>query len=116
MQRPGGADEEGERQVAWMATPYRAPVVDTAGNPLGTTESLLGDEQADIFHGLAVKLKGKSTIVEISADQVARITTQRVYTTITPDQVDRLPPYREETWFSLGWGGLFQKRPEWKQQ
>lgn len=116
MAARGDPDDDGEHQVAWLATPYRAPVLDAAGNELGTTESLLGDEQADIFHGLAVKLKGKGTVVEIAAAQVARITTLRVYTTISPEQVDQLPAYREESWFNLGWGGLFQKRPEWKQQ
>jgi hypothetical protein len=108
--------EEEERQVAWIATPYRAPVVDSEGNELGTTESLLGDEPSDIFHGLAVKLKSSGTVVEIPAQQVQRITTTRVYTTVAPGDVDTLPRYREESWYHLGWGGLFQKRPEWKQR
>ncbi|HYM49359.1 MAG TPA: hypothetical protein VET65_02190 [Candidatus Limnocylindrales bacterium] len=107
---------DAEQQVAWIATPYRAPVMDSEGNELGTTESLLGDEQSDIFHGLAVKLKSSGTVVEIPADQVRRITTVRVYTGVTPDAVAALPRYREEAWFHLGWGGLFQKRPEWKQR
>jgi len=79
---------EEEQQVAWIATPYRAPVLDTEGNELGTTESLLGDEQSDIFHGLAVKLRSSGAVVEIPAAQVQRITTVRVYTTVEPDQVD----------------------------
>jgi len=107
---------EQEQQVAWIATPYRAPVLDTEGNELGTTESLLGDEQSDIFHGLAVKLRSSGAVVEIPAAQVQRITTVRVYTTVEPDQVDALARYREDHWFHLGWGGLFQKRPEWKQR
>jgi hypothetical protein len=104
-----------EQQVAWLATPYRAPVLDSEGNELGTTESLLGDEQSDIFHGLAVKLKSGGAVVEIQADRIKRITTARVYTDVGPAQVEGLPRYREEHWFHLGWGGLFQKRPEWKQ-
>ena len=108
--------EAEEKQVAWIATPYRAPVLDSEGNELGTTESLLGDEPSDIFHGLAVKLRSTGTVVEIPAAQVQRITTVRVYTSVPPAEVGALPRFREESWFHLGWGGLFQKRPEWKQR
>lgn len=107
--------EAEEQQVAWLATPYRAPVLDSAGNALGTTESLLGDERADIFHGLAVRLKSGGALKEITADQIVRITTARVYTTVSPEAVGGLPSYREERWFHLGRGGLFRNRPEWKQ-
>jgi hypothetical protein len=54
-------------------------------------------------------------VVEIAAERIRKITTARVYTTVQPGQVEGLPRYREEHWFHLGWGGLFQKRPEWKQ-
>ncbi len=104
-----------EQQVAWTATPYRAPVLDAAGEEIGTTESLMGDENDDIFHGLAVKLKHGGKMVEIAAEKVARITTERVYTTVGADEVDSLPAYQEDKWFHIGWGGLFQKHPQWRQ-
>jgi hypothetical protein len=102
-----------EEQVAWTATPYRAEVVDSAGGVIGRTESLLGDEAQDIFHGLAVKRRHDGKVVEITAAQVARITTQRVYTTVPPSGVTSLEDYKEERWYHLGWGGLFRNRPEW---
>ena len=101
-----------ETAVAWIAMPYHAPVVDASGAEIGTAESLMGDEKEDIFHGLAVKLKG-GRLVEIPASQVSRITDQRVYTTIAAPDVAKLPPYQEERWFHLGWGGLFRKHPMW---
>ena len=104
-----------EDQVAWTATPYHAPVLDSAGQELGTTESLMGDESEDIFHGLAVKLRHGGRLVEVAAAQVTRITSARVYTDVAPESVQALPPYREERWFHLGWGGLFRKHPEWKE-
>ena len=104
-----------EEQVAWTATPYRAPVLDAAGQEIGTTQSLMGDEAEDIFHGLAVKLRHGGRLVEVEATQVARITTERVYTTIAADQVESLPAYREERWYHIGWGGLFRKHPQWKE-
>src|SRR5262249_37999798 len=56
-----------EDQVSWRATPYRAPVLDAGGVELGRTASLLGDENEDIFHGLAVKLVHGGRIVELPA-------------------------------------------------
>jgi hypothetical protein len=102
-----------EEQVAWTATPYRAEVLDASGGVIGRTESLLGDEAEDIFHGLAVKRKSDGRMVEIEASQVARITTQRVYTTISSAEGSSLPDYKAERWYHIGWGGLFRKHPEW---
>lgn len=103
-----------EDQLSWRATPYRAPVVDARGHQFGSAESLLGDEEADIFHGIAVKLS-HGGVVEVKADRVARITRSAVHTDLTPSEVTSLPAYREEHWFHLGWGGLFRKRPEWRE-
>ena len=94
--------------------PYRAPVTDRDGNRIGTAESLLGDEGADIFHGIAVKRSSAGKLVEVAADQVKRITAREVRTDLTSQAVAALPPYREEHWFHVGWGGLFRKHPEWK--
>jgi hypothetical protein len=104
-----------EEQVSWRATPYRAPVFDARGNELGRAESLLGDDRADIFHGLAVRLSQGGRIVEVPAERIQRITTAAVYTDVKPDETDRLQRYREEHWYHLGWGGLFRQRPEWKE-
>ena len=103
-----------EEQVAWTATPYRAPVVDANGEQIGTTESLMGDEAEDIFHGLAVKLKHGGRMVELSADHITRITGERVYTNLGSDGLAGLPDYQAEKWFHLGWGGLFRKHPRWE--
>lgn len=105
-----------EDQVSWRATPYRAPVLDTLGQEIGRTESLLGDEDKDIFHGLAVKLTHGSAVVDLPAARISRITATAVHTDVRPDEVASLAPYREERWYHLGWGGLFKKRPEWKEE
>jgi hypothetical protein len=111
-----GAVADDETTVAWTAMPYRAPVLDAGGQEIGTAESLLGDEAEDIFHGIAVKLHhGSRQLVEIDAAHVERITPSRVHTSIAADAVASLPPYREERWYHLGWGGLFRKHPEWRQ-
>ncbi|HUY58058.1 MAG TPA: hypothetical protein VMV12_09535 [Candidatus Micrarchaeaceae archaeon] len=109
-------DPDPDQQVAWIATPYHAPVFDSAGADFGTTESLLGDESSDIFHGLAVKMHQGGHVTEIAAAQIDKITLGGVHTTVTPDQVPLLPAYQEERWYHLGQGGLFRKHPEWKER
>ncbi len=103
-----------EDQLSWRATPYRAPVVDANGAQFGRAESLLGDEESDIFHGLAVKLTDGGRVVEVAAARIARITPSAVHTDVPRSEVASLPAYREEHWYHLGWGGLFRKHPEWK--
>jgi hypothetical protein len=103
-----------DAQLAWTAMPYRAPVTDREGRPFGTAESLLGDETEDIFHGIAVKRSSDRKLVEVAASHVQRITAHGVRTDLSSQEVSELPPYKEERWFHLGWGGLFRKHPEWK--
>ena len=105
---------EGEEQVAWMMTPYHAPVLDREGSEFGTTASLLGDEASDIFHGLAVKPNSGHQLLELAAAHVVKITTRAVHTDLSPGEVATLPPYQQERWYHLGEGGLFRKRPEWR--
>lgn len=93
--------------------PYRAPVVAADGSVIGSAESLLGDEQEDIFHGIAVKSRTGGKLVEIPAARIVKITEKHVVTDLAGDEAGSLPPYREETWFHIGWGGLFRKHPEW---
>ena len=104
-----------EDQLSWKATPDRAPVLDAGGQAFGRAESLLGDEEADIFHGLAVKLSDGGRMVEVPAASVSRITPSAVHTSIQRSDVSSLPGYRDEHWFHLGWGGLFRKHPEWRE-
>src|SRR5262245_28232864 len=116
---PAGVPDPGmmvsmEDQISWKATPYRAPVLDSRGQEIGRTASLLGDEEEDIFHGLAVRLTHGGRMVDVPAARISRITATAVQTDVRPDEVASLEPYREERWYHLGWGGLFRKRPEWR--
>lgn len=95
--------------------PYRATVVDRDGAPIGTAESLLGDEEEDIFHGIVLRRSADHKLVEVPAASVLRITSSRVVTDLDSASTAALPPYREEHWYHLGWGGLFRRRPEWRE-
>ncbi|HEY1421206.1 MAG TPA: hypothetical protein VGG90_10935 [Candidatus Dormibacteraeota bacterium] len=102
-----------EAAVAWMAMPYRAPVVAADGSNIGSAESLLGDEKEDIFHGIVVKRHGDGKLVEIAAAHIKKITAKHVVTEVPADEVAALPDYHEQRWLHIGWGGLFRKHPEW---
>ena len=104
-----------ETAVAWRAMPYRAPVVAEGGSVIGTAESLLGDEEADIFHGIVVKVTSGGKHVEIPAARIKKITEKHVVTDLTEDDTAVLQPYREEHWFHIGWGGLFRKHSQWEE-
>lgn len=112
MYAPGVDDQE---QVAWTAMPYRVPVTDSTGEPIGTAESLLGDEEADIFHGIVVRRRSDHKLVEVTAAHVLRITRHAVATNLEgPAATEGLPEHEPERWSHLGWGGLFRRRPEWR--
>lgn len=112
MYAPGVDDQE---QVAWTAMPYRVPVTDSTGEPIGTAESLLGDEEADIFHGIVVRRRSDHKLVEVTAAHVLRITRHEVATDLEgPAATEGLPEHEPERWSHLGWGGLFRRRPEWR--
>ena len=85
---------EDEQEVAWLAMPDKAPVMDEAGQEIGRTEGLLGDKEDDIFHGIVVKLSRSGHRVEVRAERIPKITTRRVYTDLAPDELERLPEYR----------------------
>jgi hypothetical protein len=107
--------EEEEEEVSWLEMPYHAPVLDAAGNHIGRTESLLGDEQADIFHGIVIKLSDGGELREVPSSSTTKITRSNVQTAIPPGDTKKLEPYHEQHWFHLGWGGLFRRRPEWEE-
>lgn len=86
-------DEQEEREIAWLAMPAKAPVVDRDGVEIGKAEGLLGDEGGDIFHGIVVKLS-RGGKVELRAERIPRITTRRVYTDLAPSELGGLPPIR----------------------
>jgi len=104
---------ESEPALAWQAMPYRSKVYGADGSEVGTAESLLGDEEEDIFHGIALKKASGGPVVEIPAVRIKKITDKGVLTDLGSDDVAALAPYREERWYHLGWGGLFRKDPRW---
>jgi hypothetical protein len=89
-----GDELDQEREVAWLAMPEKAPVIGESGEEIGRVEELLGDKEDDIFHGIVVRLARGGHKVEVEADRIPKITTSRVYTNLTADELEHLPPIK----------------------
>jgi hypothetical protein len=78
--------------VSWLVVEPGWAVVDREGNELGRVEEVLGDEELDIFHGVAVAttLVGRARVVP--AERVVRILEGRVETDLGEREAERLEP------------------------
>jgi hypothetical protein len=105
---------EAERTVSWMAIHQNARVIDRDGTDIGHVEAVLGDEEDDIFHGLALNLKGWGGHVELPADRIQRITADRIYTDLGPDEGKSLEELETDHWFEFEGRSRFLKRAKWE--
>jgi hypothetical protein len=104
---------ESEKTVSWMAIRQNTSVLDRDGNEIGRVEAVLGDDEDGIFHGLALNLKGWGGHVELPAERVQRITTERVYTDLGPDEGKSLEDLETDRWFEFEGRSRFLKRVRW---
>ena len=94
MSRYAEGGFEDETPLAWQRTPARSTVYAADGSELGAVESVLGDEQEDIFHGIALK-RPADGVVELPAAHVKKICAKGVVTDLYPADAASLEPYRE---------------------
>ena len=83
---------EDEVPLTWQRTPERATVYGGDGSELGTVERILGDEQADIFHGLALR-RHSGGVVELPATRITKICAKGVVTDLYPADAAGLVAY-----------------------
>jgi hypothetical protein len=83
-----------ETPVAWQAVPREASVVAADGTEIGTAETMLGDLEEDIFHGVVLKRSQDGETVELPAARVKHMTTGHVITDLAPGEALQLTPYR----------------------
>ena len=84
---------EDETPVAWQAVPHEAVVVAGDGSEIGRVETMLGDEEEDIFHGIAMRRAEDGETVEVPAARIKRMTEKHVITDVGTDEVSSLPAY-----------------------
>ena len=86
---------EDETTVAWTAVPRHAVVVAQDGSEIGTAESMLGDQNEDIFHGVVVRRSHDSALVEVPAAHVIHMTQHHIVTDLATADAGMLPAYRK---------------------
>lgn len=104
-------EAEEERPLAWMAILADTPVYAADEQEVGVIADVLGAE--DIFHGIVVRSGPEAKDVMVPADEVRVITNRRIVTSLTPEEIRALPPYREEESYGLGFVGLLRQRLGW---
>jgi hypothetical protein len=77
--------------VSWLVIERGWDVVDREGDKVGQVESTLGDEGADIFHGLSISTSLLGAPRYVASEDVADITEGRVQLALSADEVERLP-------------------------
>ena len=81
--------------MAWTALPRDAAVVDGDGDEIGRVKYVLGDEQEDIFHGIAMRRASDGETVEVPWRRIKQMTEQHVVTDVSTDEAGALAAYRE---------------------
>jgi hypothetical protein len=77
--------------VAWFLIEQGWKVVDRGGSDVGSVESILGDPNADIFHGLLIATGLLGGRRYVAADKVGAITEGCVHLSLAGSDVERLP-------------------------
>jgi hypothetical protein len=89
-----GADA-GEPQVAWIAIDEGAVVLAADGSEIGKVKEVAGDEEHDIFDGLVVAHSRFDADRYVPSERVTAIWPDKVATSLTRDEAEHLPAYRE---------------------
>jgi hypothetical protein len=81
--------------LSWFMIRSGWKVYASDGTEVGAVDEVAGDEQQDIFDGLAVARSALGKPVYVPAESVGPITEGRIELTLTTEQVDALGEYLE---------------------
>ena len=79
--------------VAWLVVEAGWEVVSSDGEKVGAIDEVLGDQNADIFDGLAVDHGLLKKAKYVPSERVGEIVEGRVALTMTPAEFDALDDY-----------------------
>jgi hypothetical protein len=88
--------ETEEPQVSWKVLAPGAVVVSADGNEAGKVNRVVGDAEADVFTGIAVKPGLLSAERLVPSERIHGIWTERVEVDLTKDEIESLPEYTDE--------------------
>jgi len=80
--------------VSWLLVRPRWKVVSADGAEVGRIDEVVGDEESDIFTGLAIATSPLARPRYVPSEQVASIEEGTVHLTLTREQCAELAEYR----------------------
>lgn len=107
---------DAEQPVSWVAIAPGATVIDNDGSNVGHVDAVLGDDEDDIFHGIALNLRGPAGVIELPAARVTLITANVIHTDLGPGEARSLPRFHEDHWFEFEGVSRFFKRAKWRRE
>ena len=84
-----------EPEISWKAIEPGADVVSGDGESIGTLSRVVGDADADVFTGIAVKPGVLSGERLVPSERIRGIWAERVETDLSKSDLDGLPPYED---------------------
>lgn len=82
-------------QVSWKAIEADAPVFSSEGEAVGKVSRIVGDQDADVFTGLAVSIDVLGPERFVPSERVRGIWPDRVDLALTKAQIEQLPEHEE---------------------
>lgn len=98
-----------EPQVSWKGIERNAAVVSSDGTEIAKVVEVAGDQNADIFNALVVKIGPLEQKLNLPAERVVAIWPRRVEVDLTAREVARLPVYEESVVEKLPKEGFFKR-------
>jgi hypothetical protein len=98
-----------EPQVSWKAIERNAAVVSSDGTEIAKVVEVAGDQSADIFNALVVKVGPLEQKLNLPAERVVAIWPRRVQVDLTAREVAGLPVYQESVVEKLPKEGFFKR-------
>ena len=84
-----------ESEVSWKVIEAGAPVTTTDGKKAGTVSRVVGDTDADVFTGLAIKVGILGSERFIPSERVVGIWPDRVEVDLGQAELEGLPEYED---------------------
>jgi hypothetical protein len=84
-----------DSQISWKVIGAGVPLVTSDGEKAATVHRVVGDQEADVFTGLAIKVGLLSGERFVPSERVKGIWADRVEVELTKRQLESLPEYED---------------------
>jgi sporulation protein YlmC with PRC-barrel domain len=84
-----------EPQTSWKVIEEFAPIISSEGEKAGTVSRVVGDTDADVFTGLAVRIGVLGSTRFVPSEDVRAIWPDRIEVNLSKAELEELPEYEE---------------------